>query len=48
MVVVGNLWIRYRYSTVFSTKVAGTGAFRLLGKVFCCEEPAPAGVAVTE
>ena len=47
-VVVGNLWIRYRYSTVFSTKVAGTGAFRLLGKVFCCEEPAPAGVAVTE
>lgn len=40
-VVVGNLWIRYRYSTVFSTKVAGTGAFRLLGKVFCCEEPAP-------
>lgn len=47
-VVAGNLRSRYRYSTVFSANVAGTGAFRLLGKVFCCEEPAPGGVTVTE
>ena len=29
-VVAGNLRSRYRYSTVFYTNVAGTGAFRLL------------------
>ena len=47
-VVAGNLRSRYRYSTVFSTNVAGAGAFRLLGKVFCCETAAPSGVTVTE
>lgn len=47
-VVAGNLHSRYRYSTVFSTNVAGGGAFRLLGKIFCCENPSPAGVTVTE
>lgn len=46
-VVAGNLRSRYRYSTVFSTNVAGGGAFRLLGKVFCCEEQTPSGVTVT-
>lgn len=46
-VVAGNLRSRYRYSTVFSTNVAGAGAFRLLGKVFCCESQSPAGVTVT-
>lgn len=46
-VVAGNLRSRYRYSTVFSTNVAGGGAFRLLGRVFCCEDPAPTGVTVT-
>lgn len=46
-VVAGNLRSRYRYSTVFSTNIAGGGAFRLLGKVFCCEEPSPSGVTVT-
>lgn len=45
-VVAGNLRSRYKYSTVFSTNVAGGGAFRLLGKVFCCEEPSPSGVTV--
>ena len=47
-VVAGNLRSRYRYSTVFSTNVASGGAFRLLGKVFCCESSTPAGVTVTE
>lgn len=45
-VVAGNLRSRYKYSTVFSTNVAGGGAFRLLGKAFCCEEPSPSGVTV--
>lgn len=47
-VTAGSLRSRYRYSTVFSTNVAGNGAFRLLGKVFCCETTVPAGVTVTE
>lgn len=47
-VVTGNLRSRYKYSTVFSTNVAGGGAFRLLGKVFCCETNTPSGVTVTE
>lgn len=46
-VVAGNLRSRYKYSTVFSTNVAGAGAFRLLGKVFCCETNRPASVTVT-
>lgn len=46
-VVAGNLRSRYKYSTVFSTNVAGGGAFRLLGKVFCCETNTPSGVTVT-
>lgn len=46
-VVAGNLRSRYRYSTVFSTNIAGSGAFRLLGKVFCCETNSPSGVTVT-
>lgn len=46
-VTAGNLRSRYRYSTVFSTNVAGGGAFRLLGKVFCCEDQTPSGVTVT-
>lgn len=46
-VVAGNLRSRYRYSTVFSTNIAGSGAFRLLGKVFCCETTSPSGVTVT-
>lgn len=47
-VVAGNLRSRYRYSTVFSTNVAGGGAFRLLGKVFCCETNTPSGVTVAD
>lgn len=47
-VVAGNLRSRYRYSTVFSTNVAGGGAFRLLGKVFCCETNTPSGVTVAQ
>ena len=47
-VVAGNLRSRYRYSTVFSTNVAGAGAFRLLGKVFCCEAACPASGTVTQ
>lgn len=47
-VVAGNLRSRYRYSTVFSTNVAGGGAFRLLGKVFFCESTNPTGVTVAE
>lgn len=47
-VVAGNLRSRYRYSTMFSTNVAGGGAFRLLGKVFCCETNTPSGVTVAQ
>lgn len=47
-VVAGNLRSRYKYSTVFSTNVAGGGAFRLLGKVFCCETNTPSGVTVAQ
>ena len=46
-VVAGNLRSRYKYSTCFSTNIAGGGAFRLLGEIFCCENPAPTGVTVT-
>lgn len=47
-VTAGNLRSRYKYSTVFSTNVAGAGAFKLLGQVFCCETNVPSGVTVTE
>lgn len=46
-VVAGNLRSRYRYSTCFSTNIAGGGAFRLLGKIFCCESPSASGVTVS-
>lgn len=47
-VTAGNLRSRYKYSTVFSTNIAGAGAFRLLGQIFCCETNAPTSVTVTE
>ncbi len=47
-VTAGNLRSRYKYSTVFSTNIAGAGAFRLLGQIFCCENTGSTGVTVTE